>query len=115
MRASVTKRKERSFRQAIERFDARGSEAADVHPRIRQAERQAMESQLDDSRAELAAYERLKAAGPNEHCAVPGLPERSKVDAGEADGYGRVALPKALLASFPGVDCFNATEDGLLV
>ena len=29
---------------------------------------------------------------------------------------GRLALPKALLASFPGVDCFNATvEQGRLV
>ena len=29
---------------------------------------------------------------------------------------GRIALPKALLASFPGVDCFNATvEQGRLV
>ena len=29
---------------------------------------------------------------------------------------GRLALPKALLASFPGVDCFSATEeDGRIV
>ena len=43
--------KERSFRQAIERFDARGSEASDVHPCIRQAEQEAMASQLEDLRA----------------------------------------------------------------
>ena len=71
VRASITKREERSFRQAIERFNAHRSEASDVHPRIRQAEREAMESQLGDLQAELAEYERLKAAGPNEHCTVP--------------------------------------------
>lgn len=58
----ITKGQERSFREAIERFDAHGGEASDVHPRIRQAERQAMESQLGDLQAELAEYERLKAA-----------------------------------------------------
>lgn len=58
----ITKRKERDFREAIERFDALGSEPSDVHPRIRQAEREAMESQLDNLRAELAEYEGLKAA-----------------------------------------------------
>ena len=31
-------------------------------------------------------------------------------------GDSRLALPKALLASFPGVDCFSATEeDGRIV
>ncbi len=50
----IAKRKERSFCQAIERFDAQGSERKDAHPRIRRAEREAMESQLEDLRAELA-------------------------------------------------------------
>ena len=58
----ITKRRERSFQEAIERFDVQGSEARGVHPRIRQAEREAMESQLDDLRTELAEYEGLKAA-----------------------------------------------------
>ena len=53
----ITKRKERDFREAIERFDTLGSEPSDVHPRIHQAEREAMESQLDDLRPELAEYE----------------------------------------------------------
>ena len=70
VRASVTKRRERSFRQAIERFDTRGTEPSAVHPRIRQAEREAMESQRADLLTELAEYERLKAAGLNECCTV---------------------------------------------
>ena len=61
----ITKRKVRSFRQAIEQFDAQGGERNDIHPRIRQAEREAMESQLEDLRSELAEYDRLKAANPS--------------------------------------------------
>ena len=61
----ITKRKERSFRQAIEQFDAQGGERNDIHPRIRQAEREAMESQLEDLRTELAEYDRLKEANPS--------------------------------------------------
>ena len=53
VRASVTKRKERSLHEAIEWFDTQGSETSDVHPRTRQAEREAMESRLDDLRADL--------------------------------------------------------------
>ena len=67
----VSRRKERSFHEAIERLDTQGSEASDVHPRIQQAEREAMESQRADLRTELAEYERLKAAGLDERCTVP--------------------------------------------
>ena len=67
----VSRRKERSFHEAIERLDTQDSEASDVHPRIQQAEREAMESQRADLRTELAEYERLKAAGLDERCTVP--------------------------------------------
>ena len=82
----VSRRKERSFHEAIERFDTQGSEANAVHPRIRQAEREAMESQLGDLRAELAEYERLKAAGDDERCTVPRSRTKSEDDADKADG-----------------------------
>ena len=67
----VSRRKERSFHEAIERVDTLGSDTRDVHPRIRQAEREAMESQRADLHTELAEYERLKAAGLGERCTVP--------------------------------------------
>ena len=57
--------KECSFRQAIKQFDAQEGERNDLHPRIRQAEREAMESQLEDLRTELAEYERLKEVNPS--------------------------------------------------
>ena len=67
----VSRRKERSFHEAIERLATQGSAANAVHPRIRQAEREAMESQRADLRTELAAYERLKVAGLGERCTIP--------------------------------------------
>ena len=81
----VSRRKERSFHEAIERLDTQGSEANAVHPRIRQAEREGMESQLGDLRAELAEYERLKAAGFGERCTVPRSRTKCEDDADKAD------------------------------
>lgn len=49
------------FRKAIGDL-AKGPARADVHPRLLQAEREAMESQLADLQAEIAEYDRLKSA-----------------------------------------------------
>ena len=51
-----------SFAHAIEEFDDKSDERPDVHPRLLQAEREAMESQLADLREELEEYEQLKSA-----------------------------------------------------
>ena len=58
----ITRNKALSFVRAIEEFDARSDERTDVHARLLQAEREAMESQLADLREELEAYEELKSA-----------------------------------------------------
>ncbi len=58
----ITRKKALEFAKAIEGFDAGTDERADVHPRLLQAELEAMESQLADLRAELDEYEQLKSA-----------------------------------------------------
>lgn len=57
----ITRSEADRFRKAI--TDLSGAPArADVHPRLIEAEREAMESQLADLQAELAEYDRLKSA-----------------------------------------------------
>ena len=58
----ITRKKAHGFVHAIEAFDADADKRADVHPRLVQAERDAMESQLADLREELEEYEELKSA-----------------------------------------------------
>ena len=59
----IARKQALSFAHAIEEFDDKSAERADAHPRLLQAEREAMESQLADLREELEEYERLKSAG----------------------------------------------------
>ena len=56
----ITRKKALSFARAIEEFDATSDERTDVHARLLQAEREAMESQVADLREELEEYEQLK-------------------------------------------------------
>ena len=58
----VTRNKAKGFARAIENFDVAEQEQHGVHPRLAQAELEAMESQLADLRYELEEYERLKSA-----------------------------------------------------
>ena len=58
----ITRNRAKGFAQAIEEFDAEAHQRLGVHPRLVQAEREAMESQLADLRDELEEYERLKSA-----------------------------------------------------
>ncbi len=57
----ITRSEADRFRKAISQL-AKGPVPADVHPRLLQAEREAMESQLADLQAELTEYDRLKSA-----------------------------------------------------
>lgn len=56
----ITRKKAKRFAQAIEEFDVQVRERPSVHPRLVEAEREAMESQLADLHDELEEYERLK-------------------------------------------------------
>ena len=58
----ITRKKAAGFARAIAEFDAGSRKRSGVHPRLLQAELEAMESQLADLREELGEYERLKAA-----------------------------------------------------
>lgn len=57
----ITRSQADRFRRAISELTLAPSRT-DVHPRLLQAEREAMESQLSDLQAELAEYDRLKSA-----------------------------------------------------
>ncbi len=58
----ITRKKARRLTDAIAEFDVESDNRTDVHPKLLQAERRAMESQLEDLREELEEYERLKSA-----------------------------------------------------
>ena len=58
----ITRKRAVGFARAIEQFDTRSRERADVHPRLVQAELEALKSQLADLLAELGEYEELKSA-----------------------------------------------------
>jgi transcriptional regulator with XRE-family HTH domain len=58
----ITRSEADRFRKAISQLTSSQAGRTDVHPRLLQAEREAMESQLADLQAELAEYERLKSA-----------------------------------------------------
>ncbi len=56
----ITRSEADRFRRAIGELTANQAAREGVHPRLLQAEREAMESQLSDLQAELAEYDRLK-------------------------------------------------------
>ncbi|HET9146639.1 MAG TPA: XRE family transcriptional regulator [Acetobacteraceae bacterium] len=57
----ITRSEADRFRKVIDDL-AKAPARADIHPRLLQAEREAMESQLAELQAEIAEYERLKSA-----------------------------------------------------
>ena len=58
----ITRNKAKKILRALEEFDATTSERTRVHPRLVQAEREAIEGQLAILREELKEYEQLKSA-----------------------------------------------------
>ena len=73
----ITRNRANRFEQALEEFNADAPKRAGVHPRLVQAEREAMESQLASLRGELEEYEHLKSAGVSAIVvtSIDGLPE----------------------------------------
>lgn len=58
----ITRKRAVGFARAIEQFDTNSQGRTDVHPRLLQAEVEALKSQLADLRTELEEYEQLKSA-----------------------------------------------------
>jgi transcriptional regulator with XRE-family HTH domain len=58
----ITRAEADKFRRALAELAAEGGVRVGVHPRLIQAERDALESQLEDLRSEISEYERLKSA-----------------------------------------------------
>ena len=58
----ITRKKALRFSHVIEEFNAKLNERTNLHTRLLQAEREAMESQMEDLREELEEYEQLKSA-----------------------------------------------------
>lgn len=56
----ITRKKADQFREALKNFASNQTNRSDIHPRLIQAEREGMESQLSDLVVELTEYERLK-------------------------------------------------------
>lgn len=59
----ITRNMAKRFERALEGFDADSPKRADMHPRLVQAEREAITSQLASLREELEEYSQLKSAG----------------------------------------------------
>lgn len=55
----ITKAQAQKFQQALTQLQAEVEESAHLHPRLRQAERDALESQWESLQAKIAAYEGL--------------------------------------------------------
>ena len=61
----ITRKEADRFRKAIDGLAADQAIRKGTHPRLLQAEREGMESQLADLQAEIAEYEQLKSASPS--------------------------------------------------
>lgn len=71
----ITKAQASRFRQTLENLRSRTADASELHPRIAQAQEDAIRSQLSDLEEELRQYESLKAGGfeLNELRAIDGV------------------------------------------
>jgi ribosome-binding protein aMBF1 (putative translation factor) len=83
----ITKAQAEKFERALKEFDPRPSRRPDVHPRLINAQRDAMASQLKTLRREIKEYERLRSSrrrqiNPEEIAELPRKLIRARIAAG---------------------------------
>jgi ribosome-binding protein aMBF1 (putative translation factor) len=83
----ITKSQAEKFERALEEFDSRPSAHPNVHPRLIEAQRDAMASQLETLRREIKEYERLRSSrrrqiDPEEIARLPHKLIRARIAAG---------------------------------
>ena len=105
----MTKVEVERFEQAIAAEHGPGTEQ--IHPRIRQAMREGLQSQLDDLRAEITAYEALR-AGQVATLTVRSLDElpQALIQARIAAGFTQKQLAERLELKEQQVQRYEATQ-----
>lgn len=106
----LTKAAADKFRTALVEMKS-ASARADIHPRLLKAEREAMESQLQDLEAELADYVRLKGSGAA-HIAIGSVSAlgRGLVQARIAAGLSQKELANKLRLKEQQIQRYEQTE-----
>ena len=107
----ITKAQAQKFRLALTQLQAGTGESADLHPRLRQAEQDALESQWKSLQAEIAEYEALlngqqKSFSPGSFDDLP----RALIKARIASGLSQRELAGRLGLKEQQIQRYEATE-----
>lgn len=107
----ITKAQAAKFEQALSGSSAAGGEDHRLHPLLRKAQRDSLQSQLDDLREEIAAYEALK-SGRQSVISLDSLEElpRALIQARIATGLSQRELAARLGVKEQQVQRYESTE-----
>ncbi|HEX6862128.1 MAG TPA: helix-turn-helix transcriptional regulator [Thermoanaerobaculia bacterium] len=107
----ITKAQAVKFEQAIAELDASGGGSGSLHPLLQKAQRDSLQSQLDDLREQLAAYDALK-SGRQKVISLDSLEElpRALIQARIAAGLSQRELAVRLGVKEQQVQRYEATE-----